>query len=461
MSRLFAAIAAIATLALVPGRADAETLSLVGYSTKVCQLTGQIDWVTNQPTNAQTQTNAGLVAVDLGFPVDSGKGPLYFLFGDSRPISHPPFGIVMPDDALGWTMRTAPPDSQTCLDMQLAKSAPHSFAHPTVLPPIDQGTFNVPSGGTFLGDKFYAFFWTDHCSRPDLLLPDPIAPETLPVPPMGSFCPEAPENNSIGYSVLAFSRPADPAAFRWTIPPNPTYGQFLFHMPSGFAYVSSVEAKPGPNGPKPVEVPVFGAARYRASIPYLAMAPRDTFGDPDTWSFYGGVDAGGHPIWLTRVQWESGHNSAGQWLAPPGAELYAASPVGERCVGEHSVTWNEPLQRWLLLYNCGLWNIEARFAPEPWGPWSPPTSILNLAQPVLCTLIMSENGCPGQATYWPPLKNGKTTPGFFYAPFVLNRYTQPAPPQGAATKSATIYWLVSTWNPYQVVVMQSTLALTP
>ncbi|MGD0865453.1 MAG: DUF4185 domain-containing protein [Rhizomicrobium sp.] len=405
----------------------------------------------------------GLVAVDLGFPVDSGKGPLYFLFGDARPISHPPFGIVMPDDALGLTTRTAPPDSQTCLDMRLTTSAPHIFAHPTVLPPIDQGTFNVPSGGTFLQDKFYAFFWTEHCSRPDVLLPDPIAPDTLPVSPMGSNCPEAAENNSIGYSVLAFSRPADPVAFRWAIPPNPTYGQFLFHMPSGFAYVSSVEAKPemGPNGPKPVVVPVFSAARYRASIPYLAMAPRDTFGDPDTWSFYGGLDASGNPKWLTRVQWESGHNSAGQWLAPPGAELYAANPPGERCVGEHSVTWNEPLKRWLLLYNCGLWNIEARFAPDPWGPWSPPTSILNLAQPVLCSLIMSENGCPGQTTYWPPLANGKTTPGFFYAPFVLNRYTQATPPQGAATKSATIYWLVSTWNPYQVVVMQSTLALTP
>ena len=169
MFRMFAIPAAIAAFLILPSRAEAETLSLVGNSTKVCQLTGQIDWVTNHPTNAQTQSSAGLVAVDLGFPVDSGKGPLYFLFGDARPISHPPFGIVMPDDALGLTTRTAPPDSQTCLDMRLTTSAPHIFAHPTVLPPIDQGTFNVPSGGTFLQDKFYAFFWTEHCSRPDVL----------------------------------------------------------------------------------------------------------------------------------------------------------------------------------------------------------------------------------------------------------------------------------------------------
>jgi hypothetical protein len=463
MSRMIAAFVTLVSLAFLPTRADAETLSLVGISTKVCQLTGQIDWVTNQPTAAQTQSNAGLIAIDLGFPVDSGKGPLYFLFGDARPISHPPFGIIMPDDALGWTTRTAPPDPQTCLDMQLVKSGPHTFAHPTVMPPIDQGTFNVPSGGTFIEGNFYAFFWTQHCSRPNLLAPDPIAPETLPVPPMGSNCPEGPVNNSIGYNVLAVSRPSNPASFVWTIPPNPTYGQFLFHMPSGFAYVSSVETKVDidPKDPHQRDVPVFGAARYRASIPYLAMAPRNTFGDPDTWSFFGGLDAGGNPQWLTRAQWESGRNGAGQWLAPPGAELYAASPPGERCVGEHSVTWNEPLHRWLLLYNCRLWNIEARFAPDPWGPWSPPTSILNLAQPVLCTLIMSENGCPGQATYWPPLPSGKPTPGFFYAPFVLNRYTQAEPPQGPGSRSATIYWLVSTWNPYQVVVMRSTLALTP
>lgn len=56
--------------------------------------------------------------------------------------------------------------------------------------------------------------------------------------------------------------------------------------------------------------------------------------------------------------------------------------------------------------------------------------------------------------------NGTPWPGAFYAPFVIDRFTQDATPTGPGQpKRATIYWLLSTWNPYVVVVMQSTLEL--
>ena len=75
--------------------AEAATLSLVGSSTKICQLIGDSDWETGAPTAARTFTNFGLAGVDLGFPVDSGPrsidirragppGTLYFLFGEFR-----------------------------------------------------------------------------------------------------------------------------------------------------------------------------------------------------------------------------------------------------------------------------------------------------------------------------------------------------------------------------------------
>ncbi|MBI3678120.1 MAG: hypothetical protein HY243_16040 [Proteobacteria bacterium] len=48
-------------------------------------------------------------------------------------------------------------------------------------------------------------------------------------------------------------------------------------------------------------------------------------------------------------------------------------------------------------------------------------------------------------------------PDFFYASFVLNRYTQSAAP--GRTHAATIYWLLSTWNPYDVIVMKSEIGL--
>ena len=192
--------------------------------------------------------------------------------------------------------------------------------------------------------------------------------------------------------MLAEASPADPVAFRGTIPPQ--FPRPLLHMPSGFVYVSAaktpVEIELRLN-PRQRGIAVFGVARYRASIPYLAIAPRETFGDPETWAFFAGREAG-HPVWVTRQQWESGRNVSGQWVPPAGAEIYEAQPPGERRVGEHSVTWNAPLHTWLLLYNCAPWTVEARFAPEPWGPWSPPVVMLSAAQDpsVICTLIMSD-----------------------------------------------------------------------
>lgn len=458
---VFVAMVLIAAVEPAGNNAYGAALSLVGPTTTICQLIGETDWASGQPTAARTLSNFGLDAVDLGFPVDSGKGRLYLLFGDSIPNGHPPgsFPSVPPDDALGLTTRTAVPDSKTCLDLQLALSAPKTFAHPTVHPPIQQGSFNVPTGGVFFDDKFYAFFWTDHCVLPTPLLPDPSAPLTRP--PASPTCPEIPVSNSIGRSVLAQATPTDPSDFNQALP--------LVTMPNGFVYVSAAKADVDVDrhrdGDRPHGIPVFGAARYRASIPYLAIAPRETFADPGTWSFFAGR-VGGHPYWVTRAQWESGHNTSGEWVPPAGAEIYDDSPLGQRCVGEHSVTWNAELKVWLLLNNC-VSVIEARFARDPWGPWSPPIVLLDSLNPAFaCTLLQTAAGCLGLRNYW-NLPGGTPWPGFFYAPFVLTRFTRDAQhdhddaqhDHDGEARRVTIYWLVSTWNPYTVVVMRSTLEL--
>src|SRR5450432_1532170 len=75
------------------GVAAAETgapapVTRVGSSEKVCQLTGDTDWETGQPTAAGTLRNFGLDGVDLGYPVEH-AGKLILLFGDSLPAHHP------------------------------------------------------------------------------------------------------------------------------------------------------------------------------------------------------------------------------------------------------------------------------------------------------------------------------------------------------------------------------------
>src|ERR1700733_984993 len=74
----------------------------IGTSQKVCQLTGDVDWETGQPTAARTLANFGLEAVDLGYPVEH-NGKLILLFGDTRPTTHSggrgPAAETPPDDS--------------------------------------------------------------------------------------------------------------------------------------------------------------------------------------------------------------------------------------------------------------------------------------------------------------------------------------------------------------------------
>jgi hypothetical protein len=473
LARIIAGLIAALLAALMAVPAAAATLSVVGANAKVCQLTGQNDWLTGQPTDAQTLSRYGLRGVDLGFPVESGGEALYLLFGDTVPNGHPPgaYPTVPPDDAVGRTRRTAAPDPKTCLDLEFVGPGRMTLGHPTVTPAIQQGSFNVPTGGVAVDGRIYAFFWTDHCVLPDSFGPNSITPLKLPTPPPGGACPETGVNNSLGASVLAYAAPANPLAFTQVAPPiDITY---VPQMPAGFVYVTAaapappsripgVDYRPGYEAP----IPVFGVARYRQSIPYLALAPRATFGDFTSWKFYAGTGASG-PIWISYQQWQSGR-VGGQWAPPPGAQLYPNSPNpyspsgDERCVGEHSVTWNGPLQAWLLLYSCGGWQVEARTAPDPWGPWSAPTVLLSAVKTpsLFCTLFWNKPGlgCPGLVSQQIPVLSF----GYFYAPFVISRFTEDATPPGPGpARAATIYWLLSTWDPYQVTVMRSTLKLAP
>ena len=454
-------------LALAATPASASGLTLVGTSTKVCQLTGELDWKTGAPTDSKTWSTSALDAVDLGFPVDSAPGPLWLMFGDAWPPHHPPGSAAdtPPDDAMGATKRAAPPDPKTCLSMQLINSAPVLYADPTVVPAVQQGFFNVPTGGVFVDKTFYGFFWIHHCVLPQILAPNALTPLVTPAPNPPN-CLETANSNSVGRSVIAEATPADPVLFH-RIPGGPAIlPSPLVTMPSGFVYVSA--AQPPPFTAPDITViepaiPVYGVPRYRASVPYLALAPQATFANPNTWKFFAGY-SGTTPHFVDRAAWESGVSPSGDWMPPPGAEVLSAVPVTERCIGEHSVTYNKPLGAWLMLYNCGPWQIEARTALHPWGPWSDPTVLLSLAHDpwIVCNLIMSVFGCGAQRDFWPGLYNPKTKkhePGFFYAPYVLDRYSHGVAPPPGASKAARIYWTLSTWNPYEVVIMTSDVAL--
>lgn len=149
---------------------------------------------------------------------------------------------------------------------------------------------------------------------------------------------------------------------------------------------------------------------------------------------------------------------------------------------QHSIAWVPSLNRFVMLYagrlpfpftlvpndpNAG---IQLRTAPHPWGPWSDPQLIWN------ATTEGAYGGCP-DGTLYPALGGGcaQTDPfrpgglnmcpapspspnldfGVEYGVNILSTYTKPGP----EANSATIYWNISTWNPYRVVLMKSTLTM--
>jgi hypothetical protein len=451
-------LVAVAALGSAPVSVAAPVLpaplSLVGPVEKICQLNGERDWASGQFTAARTMTNAGLDAGDLGYPVEH-DGKLIVLFGDSWPAHHPggAAGEIPPDDALGITTRTQAPDTTGCIGLAIQTSTPRTFARATVTGPtrIHQGFFNVPSGGVSVAGRLYAFFWTDHCGNPAQLMPSPDAP-LAPVAPSAA-CPETAGRSSIGRSVLAESRDDGLTFTLSTADGRPV------SMPIGFVYVTAVDTTTIPDLPaeQRLGVLIFGVPRYRASIPYLAYAPVASFADPSTWKFFTGV-AHGQPTWVSAGEW-SGQGGA-DWAPTAQAELFTPIHPWGRCVGEFSVTWNRPLRSWLMMYNCDHVGILARVARAPWGPWSSPTVMISRLSPgVQCTLIMRPTRCGDQRNYWPVNPDGSFVEGGFYAPFVLDRFTQDAGADGFAHK-ATIFWTLSTWNPYVVVIMRSTIEAT-
>ena len=427
-----------AAFAFVAGSASGEEApappQVVGAVEKVCQLTGDTDWETGAPTAARTFSRFGLDASDLGYPVEY-DGKLILLFGDSWPPRHPAAKLedAIPGDAVGIVTRTAPPGNDgQCLGLVVQQETDGTFAPATVVgaPYVQQGFFNVPSGGLGVAGRLTAFFWTHHCARPNPLDPSPEAPLARPAARPG--CPETDAENSIGAGVLAASRDG-----------GRTFGE-VQPSPPGFVYATAVAAPDGET------LYILAAPRYRASAPYLAQATPETFADSKSWRFFVGHDARGEPRWASYGEWAGA--SSPVWRPPADPSIFPDEAGGEACVGEFSITFNHPLSAWLLLYNCRS-QIVARIAAHPWGPWSAPARILDRTANVECRWLMSPGGCGARRNFWPEQsRNGNITPGGFYAPFVMDRFTAPGKDGGAV-----IYWLVSTWNPYEVDVMKTTL----
>ncbi|MBA3714236.1 MAG: DUF4185 domain-containing protein [Pyrinomonadaceae bacterium] len=355
-----------------------DLLYVPGSTEKVCQLTGDFDRGLKRPTLSQTAKRYGVTGTDLGSSFEH-EGRLYFLFGDTK-------GRPGDWDAVAWT-RGADPEK---IVLDFHKGEDGKWLPPRV-PGIEQGAFEIPSGGVSVAGTMYVVFTTDHTNK-----------------------------TVMGRSVLASSAD-DGRSFRALY--DLSRDKFInvsICLADGWLYI-------------------YGSGEYRESSVCLARVRPGDLGDRSKLRYFAGTGPDGQARWAER-------------------EANATPLFRHDVVGEFSVAYLEPVKRYVMLYNHNVGDprgIIMRSAADPSGPWSEGTVIFEpwrdggyghfMHISAKFAAESDEIGDPNRDETW----------GAEYGPYVMGRFTT-----GAGGR-CRIYYTLSTWNPYQVVVMRSDLKLGP
>jgi uncharacterized protein DUF4185 len=365
-----------------------------GSVRKVCQLTGERDRQWNTDAYNRTESRFGLVGTDLGSSFEH-DGRLWFLFGDTWPDEEG-------GDSVAWTTDRFP---EPGVRLHFASSGGR-FTCPRVSTAdgrrVSSRFFEVPTAGFSANGHMYVVRTTDHYREAG--------------------------REVMGRSVLTRAVNGDPTRLTCL------YDLSVVRGGGRFVNVSCVVREEGLPG-LPFGGPAllaWGSGRYRASDAYLACIPLASVENEDSWQFSCGIDSrSARPIWSEDER-----------------DALALFPHPE--IGELSVAWNAPLGLWLMLYNAGSpRGINARVAPDPWGPWSEPVVVVDPRGPgigygAFMHVADAPDGLsdPGREHEW----------GGEYGPYVIDRYTRAVPGGRAA-----VYFVVSTWNPYNVVELTMVL----
>ncbi len=323
------------------------------------------------------------------------EGRVYFLFGDTVGRLHRALDTIATTDATD-------PDGGVRLDF-LKNGADYLTVQP---PGISMGAFEVPVTGISLGGQMYVAVSTNHS-----------------------------EDRTTDRSVLTKFTP--PATFQ----PLRTISQ----LPEGHFVKMSVHVQPTPIAGLPPGGPyifIWGTGTYRKSDAYLSIVPAAQFESGKGTRYFAGLDAAGAPVWSE-------------------SESDAKAIIQNGTMGDVSVTWCKDLALWLMTYDSrppAAAGIEFSYSRTPWGPWSEPQVIFNAARDGAAgKFIHNPNLHPSDGLAGPVIGKGQANPeavhGGAYAPYVVERWTKV---QGG---ELTIYYVLSTWNPYVVVLMKSRLHL--
>lgn len=415
MTRVLA-VAATALLLVLPvsqAQSAAEDVALTwipGSTIRVEQLVGDCDYPAQAttgvcvPTPSRTLTRARVLGTDLGSSFES-NGRLIFPFGDT--IGPATAANYNASDTMASTTSTEP--EGVLLDFFTNADGSPYFIR---VPGIRLGASEVPEAGIRLDHGTYIAFKTGV----DINAPDPTGN---------------------AYSVLTRF---DETARRFTLL------RTISAMPNGRFVSMAFHAFDG-------EVLMYGLGAYRASNVYLASTPASTFATGEGTRYFTGL-VNGLPTW-----------SASEADAVPVVVDNPRDRASDQpTIGNVSVAFSNDLGLWLMTYDGGAQSpatagVYFAYARQPWGPWSKPQLIFNGRRDrALGTFIHDPSvvpNPPGDGLNGPTIgpNDPYTTHGGAYAPFMIERFVR------VAGTTLSIYYTLSTWNPYTVVEMRSDFAI--
>jgi hypothetical protein len=482
-SKLRSACLHIFGLAIAMALTPATTEVASAQSKLVCPLVGE---GTHNGTNATSghQPNLKLFGTDLGFSYRHGRD-IFMLFGDTwneadfickpAPVS---------DDSLGWISLKQDSDPEDCLDIRFPTKGKSSLRPLRVFKnggELDMGAFRTPITGWSDTRRPYGYFSGENSMlcKPNV---NPVCPDGLQCQG-GIFCIDPgssasgiPGGNRAGQRHIAFSHSA-PQQPDFTVGYTFATNKFLNATSRTIGRLDERNTKNNiyePTG-SPRELLMWGRPNFFAfpgstSDVYLlhhSLAGLPGPGDSINWQprYFAGLDSNDNPVWTND-----------QIFATP---VIANEQLAQ--VLQFSVAWVKPIKRFVMLYSGRLprvlpvatSGVYMRSAKHPWGPWSDPKLIWNPLDQgaydcpgILYTPVAVGADCPVSDPYRPnfaPADNLNQCPaqtptphvdfGVEYGVNILAEFSKP----GLQINTATIYWNLSTWNPYRVVLMKTKL----
>ena len=383
---------------------------------KLLSATGNLD-----PTANQVQFRANIQGADLGIPVEQG-GNLFFFFGDTigyKAIWQP--GQSLPD-SIGFASASdvaANPDV-LCSQLRFLTLSPSQSLGPgadsRIQADFAAGFMTAPAGHT-LGEYIH----------------NPAGNGAFPQLP-GDF--EVPSGGFAygGAIYLFYTTVTSPSMVemkgsylaRWAAP-SPA-------GPPGYDILYAFDERFDANGPLRGDfinvaaetagdyVYLFGTGLYRQSPVQLARKLLSTLDTP------GGV--------------ERFDAASGVWKSASEATAPIVDVAGN---GELSVRYFAALDRWMMLNQEQLPasnRVIARFADRPEGPWSAAIVVADMADPAFRQqYCCAADACNGQQLF-------HCDRAGFYGTYLLPHVaTQPG--------GFTVTFFLSTWDPYNVALMQA------